>query len=279
MYRFLWRPAWILSHVLILALIVAMVNLGLWQLRRLHERRENNAQVEQNTRVTPLALGDAVSAVDHGGIDPVTWRRVEIRGTYDTAHEVAIRGRSFDGAPGRWIATPLVPSGGGPSVLVVRGWVPEVIDDTDPPINGVEPPTGEVRVVGYIQPTQRRGTFGSVDRPKGTLHELSRVDVERFGRQYPGVVTKFWLQLSGQTPPTKSQYLQPVPLPEQGDGPHLSYAVQWGIFTLIAIIGYPIILRRVARQKADERRAEAAAAAGGDGDGSDEDVTVEVGGA
>jgi hypothetical protein len=34
------------------------------------------------------------------------------------------------------------------------------------------------------------------------------------------------------------------------EGPHLSYAVQWFIFSIIAIVGYPMILRRTARNEA-----------------------------
>jgi cytochrome oxidase assembly protein ShyY1 len=39
-------------------------------------------------------------------------------------------------------------------------------------------------------------------------------------------------------------------LPELDEGPHFSYAVQWFIFSTIAIVGYPLILRRNAREKA-----------------------------
>jgi hypothetical protein len=40
--------------------------------------------------------------------------------------------------------------------------------------------------------------------------------------------------------------LYPVPPPPLSKGPHLSYAVQWFIFTVIALVGYPLILRRQA---------------------------------
>ena len=40
--------------------------------------------------------------------------------------------------------------------------------------------------------------------------------------------------------------LYPVPPPPLSKGPHLSYAVQWFIFSVIALVGYPVILRRQA---------------------------------
>ena len=39
----------------------------------------------------------------------------------------------------------------------------------------------------------------------------------------------------------------PLPTPDLGEGPHLSYAVQWFIFTLIGLVGYPLVLARVAQ--------------------------------
>ena len=252
MYRFLWRPAWIVSHILVLGLIIAMINLGLWQLRRLDEKQARNQLIEQNTAADPLSMAEATALVDKGGDEAAKYRQVASLGTYDVAAEVAIRGRSFDGAPGRWVATPFLPSDGGDAVLVVRGWIPESVDDTDMPVDGVEPPEGQVSILGFLMPTQERGSFGSIDPPTGTLSELARVDVARIDQQYAGELAPFWLQLSRQRPPTTNDAIAPVPLPALDEGPHFAYAVQWGIFTLIAIGGYPMILRRVARQKARE---------------------------
>ena len=38
MYRFALRPRWIVLHLLVLALIVAMIGLMFWQIDRLHQR-------------------------------------------------------------------------------------------------------------------------------------------------------------------------------------------------------------------------------------------------
>ena len=50
-YRFALRPKWLLSHVLVLALVVVMINLGFWQLRRLDEKKAHNASVRANESV------------------------------------------------------------------------------------------------------------------------------------------------------------------------------------------------------------------------------------
>ena len=249
MYGFLWRPKWILSHLAVLLLIVSMIGLSAWQISRLGERRDRNALMAANSNSAPVSPATFDRELTDSGIDTLQFRPVEVTGTYDTANEVAIRGRTFDGAPGRWIATPLRRSGGGPAVLVMRGFVPQSVTGTTAPFDGVAPPKGSVTVVGWAQPTQTRGSFGSTDAVAGRLDELSRVDVARVAKQYSGTIEPYWIQLAAQQPETRSPLLTPVPLPDPDEGPHLGYAAQWAIFTLIAIIGYPLVLRRVARQR------------------------------
>lgn len=249
MYGFLWRPKWILSHLAVLLLIVSMVGLSAWQISRLGERRDRNELMAANSNRSPVSPGDFDRELAESGIDTLQFRPVQVTGTFDTANEVAIRGRTFDGAPGRWIATPLRASDGGPAVLVMRGFVPQSVTDTTAPFDDVAPPQGLVTVVGWAQPTQTRGSFGSTDATTGRLDELSRVDVARVAKQYGATIEPYWIQLVAQQPATRSKVLTPVPLPDPGEGPHLGYAVQWAIFTLIAIIGYPLVLRRVARQR------------------------------
>ena len=51
-YRFLISPKWVAFHLLVVALIVAMINLAFWQLRRLDERRQFNAEVRAERQST-----------------------------------------------------------------------------------------------------------------------------------------------------------------------------------------------------------------------------------
>jgi surfeit locus 1 family protein len=37
--------------------------------------------------------------------------------------------------------------------------------------------------------------------------------------------------------------------PDLTDGPHLGYAIQWFVFALIALIGYPLVMVRIARDE------------------------------
>lgn len=263
MYRFALRPKWILSHLAVLALIVTMVLLAAWQVRRLHDKQDRNALIESNS-TGPASGVEALSG------DPGTtqFRSVRVTGTYDAEREVAIRNHSDAAGPGRWIVTPLRLAGGDDVVLVLRGFLPAVNDDLRPPFDGVAPPAGEVTVEGWAQPTQTRDGLGPTDPPEGVLTEMARVDVARIAQQLEASVEPMWIQASTRQTADPGAPLAPVALPTPDEGPHFGYAVQWAIFTLIAIGGYPLILRKVARQKAAERRGEQRDAALGTADGA-----------
>jgi surfeit locus 1 family protein len=244
-YGFALRPRWILSHVLVLALVVSMIGLGFWQLRRLDEKRDHNAVVRA-AQAAPVADNDDVATADDA------FRRATATGEYDTGEEVMVRSRTKDGRPGVWVLTPLVRDDG-TAVVVNRGFLAtQGVPDQVPA--DAAPPDGEVDVSGVVQASQRKGRFGSTDPDEVELTSLARADIERLQQQVPYPLLPVYLQLTEQDPPQPGELPEPVPLPPLDEGPHLSYAVQWFIFTTIALVGYPIILRRRAREPVDESR-------------------------
>jgi surfeit locus 1 family protein len=252
-YRFAMRPKWIASHVLILLLVVVMVNLGFWQLRRLDDKRTRNAAIEANQSLPTVALGELVQPGD--GYDAgsrLAFRTVTVTGRYETGDEVMVRARSQNGQQGVWILTPLRRDDG-TAVIVNRGFLPtQGVPDATP--SEAAAPAGIVTVTGNVHATQTRGSFGAIDPPDGRLHDLARADIERIAHQVDYPVAPVWVELASSDP-AGGAFPEPVPLPVLDEGPHLSYAVQWFIFSTIAIVGYPMILRRSARQEAQRANA------------------------
>lgn len=259
MYDFLRRPAWIVSHVLVALAVVAMIGLGFWQRQRWIDERDKSDALEQQAAGTPVPLDDVLT--DAGVTDAtspaavpesVEFRRVEVTGAYDAAHEVLVRNRSQGGAPGAWVLTPLVQDDG-TAVAVVRGWVPLDVDPPAPPFPGSEPPEGEVTVTGLVQRSQQQGTFGGTDPESGTLRTLARVDVPRLDQQVGAAFEPVYVVLDGQTPPQPAAangLPEPVKIEVPTPETNFSYMIQWWIFATIAIVGYPLVLRRVARNRA-----------------------------
>jgi surfeit locus 1 family protein len=236
-----------LSHLLVLVLVVVMINLGFWQLRRLDEKKSHNASVRANESLAVAPIDSLARPDDQSsrGKD-LAFRRVTVTGTYDTTNEVVVRARSLNERPGVWVATPLRLANGD-AVLVVRGFLPTQGTPDAVPADA-EPPRGQVTVDGLVQETQTRGTFGPTD-PEGRLTNMARVDVARLQKQVPYPLYPVYVQLKSSQPAQAGAEPEVLPEPVLDEGPHLGYAVQWFIFSTIAVVGYPLILRRSARNR------------------------------
>lgn len=261
MYRFALRPRWILSHLFVLALVALMVNFGFWQLRRLDDRRDTNARIEQRAQLAEVELGALVSVEDPLAVgDDLAFRAVRATGAYDRDGEVLVRNRTLDGQPGYWVLTPLMLDGDD-AVIVNRGWVPLRVGEAGVPLADAPTLDGEVTVRGTLSGTQERGSMGPTDASEGKLEVLSRADIARIDAQTTYGLLPVVLQLTVQDPPAFDDLPRTLPMPETDEGPHLSYAVQWFIFSSIGVVGYPLVLRRVARTRTGEATAGAATSA------------------
>ena len=255
--RGLWSPGWIASHLFVVAMVILMVNLGFWQLRRHDEHRAANAETAAALARDPVDLAGLLTAGD----PPPDYTAVTAVGRYVEEAEVLIANRSFEGQAGSWLATPLRldpasvdgepnPAEGSPSssgsssddrvVMVVRGWVPRLhVAGVDERPAGPSP--GPVSVTGLAFASVGGGRIGVTD--PGEPPEISRPDLNRY-REVTGLdPAPVWIRLRAQDP-SLGELPIPVPPPALSDGPHLSYAFQWFFFSAGAAAVYGLILRR-----------------------------------
>ncbi|WP_232784577.1 SURF1 family protein [Carbonactinospora thermoautotrophica] len=244
-YRFLLAPRWLAFHLLVLIVIPTFVSLGLWQLDRLHQRRERNQLIEANVHATPvpvdrlLAPGRPVPRQDE-------WRPVTTTGRYDPRHQLLVRNRSLKGRAGFWVLTPLV-TGDGTALLVNRGWVPLAGTAREaPPVP--EPPAGEVQVTGRVRRAETPESTGRAERSGLPPGQVTLVDVPRIAQDLPYPVYGGYVELADQRPPAGDTPKQ-IPEPELSEGPHLAYAVQWFLFAAFAPVGWFALVRREAEQR------------------------------
>jgi cytochrome oxidase assembly protein ShyY1 len=242
-YSFLKSPVWVIGILIVVVTVVAFVNLGMWQLRRLDERRALNATAESRMAEDPVDLALLLATV---GTDPedLEYRSVTVTGTYDVEQEVLLQARTLDGVSGHNVVTPLVLSD--TSLAVNRGWVP--IDAEGPPVPDALPPEGVVTVAGILRNSEERGPTGVVEED-GAYRKIGRLDLELLAPQWGGVAVPMYLQLEAQDP-AQGGYPTPLGRPAIGEGAHLSYAIQWFIFAAIAAVGFPILVVNTARRKA-----------------------------
>jgi surfeit locus 1 family protein len=211
---------------------VVCARLGIWQVSRLRERRAANAVALRARAEPPLRL-----SFRQRPDSTMLGRRVTAEGRYDHAHDIVLRGREYDGVPGVEIVSPLVMGDGKTAVLVDRGFLPAP-DAVRVAADSFEEP-GPRTVAGFLLPVpsgrgaplQHEGhtTWGRLD--------LAALRVTLPYQIYPYSI----LQLPDSTLPRFPRRRPPPPL---DDGPHLSYAIQWFSFTLIALVFAGIMARR-----------------------------------
>ncbi|MGA1035894.1 MAG: SURF1 family protein [Ilumatobacteraceae bacterium] len=247
----LTRPRWIAFHLLVVIGIVGMVNLGLWQLRRLDQRQDFNDTVTARLVADPVPLDDVLPAdatiADPIGVDEIEWRTASISGRYLPDAAIRIVNRSQNGRAGDNIVVPL-DLGDGRTLLVNRGFVPLGVDD--PPL-----PATDVTVTGVLHPSQQRTGIAARDPDRGALTEAQRVDLERLADQMPGRLLPVYLDLTVSDPPETGGLPEPVISPDLSEGNHLSYAIQWFIFSIAVAAGWVLAvrvsLRRTQQQATD----------------------------
>jgi cytochrome oxidase assembly protein ShyY1 len=223
-------------HVLVGLLVVVMVNLGFWQLRRLDERRASNDQVRSRTTEQPVPI-ESVAAPDTSGaaLSSLRYRTVTAHGAYD-AGATPVPSRTQDGAPGGWVVSRL--KVGSVFVLVLRGFAGQGPDGSVP---NPDAPSGTVDVEGYAL------AISGFDN-------IAKHDLEALRAENPATLPVV-LQAKESTPADDAS-LAAIPLPTLDDGPHLSYAIQWFLFSTVAVVGYPFALRRAASAREREQEHE-----------------------
>jgi len=238
MYRFLLRPKWVGFHLLVAVAIVTMINLGFWQLRRLDERQAFNAVVEERYDAPPLPLDDLLTT----SADPerIEWRPVTASGTYLVDEMILIANRSQGGRAGLNVVTP-VRLDDDRILLVNRGFVPLELLETGA---GPGVPAREVEILGRLRQSQEKRLGQLADPVEGDLEIAQRIDIDRLSPQLPGEVLSMYVDLIESTPPELDGLPEPVRAPGLGEGNHLSYAVQWFIFSTAVAVGWALAVRR-----------------------------------
>lgn len=259
--RFLLRPRWLLSHLLVVLLVVLMVNLGFWQLRRLDEKKDRNALVEARMDQPVVAVDELVSEGAGGeAVDEARFRKVEATGTYDAEATVVVRNRSQDGRAGGWVVTPLALASG-EQVGIIRGFA-RLDDEGRTPQPA--PPAGQVTVTGLAMDPGRLGGTAGKDLDdllgaEGVLPVVVQAQASDPPDAAPApaaaegdAAAEAAARDAATSPAAEAAGLVGLPAPELSEGPHLGYAMQWFIFSTIALVGYPIILRRVVARRGKE---------------------------
>lgn len=227
--------------VLVIILAVVFVELGKWQMRRLDERREQNATVVEHSAQDPQPYEQVMNKPIEEGDQ---WQPVTITGTY-TGETYQVRYRNQDGA-GQEVVS-VMRAHDGREVLVNRGFLHRVTGQPDaaPPA----PPQGEVSITGYVHRNERGNDTAVVPHD----FNVRLINSDAIGTSLGRELVNGYVTVT-ESSPADDERLVPMALPSLDEGPHLSYAWQWYSFTAIVIIGVVVLIRADIRDRRKAKR-------------------------
>lgn len=218
--------------------------LGIWQVQRLHWKRDLIARVEARIHAPPVAVParSEWAAFDRREAE---YRRVQARGIFLHDRQALVDALTERG-PGAWVLTPLATTDG--VILVNRGFVPP--ESRDASTRAATEAPGEVTVTGLLRLSE---PDGRVLRPNDPAADrwFSR-DVVAIGasRGLPGVAPFF---IDAEAAP------DPGALPMGGltvvrfRNAHLVYAATWFGLAALCMGGLVLLCDSPAKQRIYQR--------------------------
>ena len=224
---------WLSFTALVVLAIIGFGLLSRWQWDRADERRVERIAISQ------AQVLDQVDYVTDLG----EFTRVRISGTFVDDKTQLVRQRPLDGGNGYWVMTPLIAQTGvdtGVLTWVLRGWLGASTIATEVPLIPPAPP-GEIAITGAIRYFEAPldNVFGL---PRGVIAKMSKEELNATVSN--ATVDNRIVQLISVSPGQEELVI--VPLPDIDETQNISYAVQWILFALGAIIGWFVFLRREA---------------------------------
>ncbi len=230
------------------SLAVVFTSLGFWQLRRLAERRAQNAILSSRRFNQPIELDDITRDTA-----AARFRRVKIAGAYDYSREFALTLRTRNGSPGVDIITPVARAGTDTLVLVNRGWI-YAPDGMTADISKW-PEADSVNAIGFIETFFAPPPYAP--RSPGRARAYRWLDRQTIEHDIGHPIAPFYVVLA---PDSETGYAMPRPTPASeralaakpprveprglDEGPHKSYAIQWFSFAAISILGLIFFLKK-----------------------------------
>ncbi len=222
-------------------MLVVLLGLGTWQVRRLAWKEAILAQIARAEAAPPVPLLLAPGSSVPAPFTPAPFTKIAVTGTlmHDKTALFGAEVRDTRGGPdlGAYLIEPLQRDGA-PPLLVDRGWV--ALKRTSP----IAMPQGAVTVAGYVHQADKPGMFSaSDDVPARHFYTLDPAAIgAALGLER---VAPFILIALGPPPP------EGVPIPAEHlprpPNNHLAYAVTWYGLAAALVVIFVVWARKAVR--------------------------------
>jgi len=240
------KPRWLGLFAVLVVVVVACVQLGLWQLHIAQDK--GLADALRKAHEARPALLDTVIRPHQAFPNPQSGRAVTAVGEYAASDQFLVGPRRLEGRTGFWVVVPLVVEETGARVAVVRGFA---TDATRP----VEPPGGTVSVDGSLAPGESPAA-APTGLPAWPQEARGSVDLAALVNEWPDELYNAFVFAQSEKSSTGAGIAVPtglerVPPPEVTGGlkwRNAAYAVQWWVFAAFAAFMWVRMVREDAQR-------------------------------
>lgn len=220
-----------IATFILICLLGAFISAGVWQLNRAGQKHSLIAAFSAGTAVDAVeTLVDDTDAADY------RFRRLELRGRFDSERHILLDNIVMAGRPGYHVLTPFYT--GGQTVIVNRGWIPANPDRSVLPQISVDDNERDIatRLNRFPVPGMR------LDLPQEFFTTWPRRMLfptqEDISRALGEPVPVYQLLLDSDMPDGYARDWKPV---EVGPEKHYGYAFQWFAFALLVLVLYILL--------------------------------------
>lgn len=220
------------------ALCVLGIALGNWQTQRAEDKERIAESLQQQSKLAPLNLNQALSSIDESSKPPqiLAFREVELRGEFVRDWPLYLDNRPMFGVAGFYVLMPFKLEGSNQFVLIARGWVQRNVQERSklPPL---VTPTGVISLRGIVRENLDRSMqLGQVDipQPGAIVQNLSTSSLREQSK------LNLWEKIVEQSSEVNDGLSRNWPKPNAGSDKHRGYAFQWYGLALMAALFFVV---------------------------------------
>ena len=223
-----FKPGWLPTLAAIITVLLTAY-LGHWQLNRADTKTQLQARYDTMQRGPATVLpGGRMEA------NALLYRKVELRGQFDLAHQIYIDNRILNNVAGYYVVVPFHDQLSGANLLVNRGWLSAGSDRSYlPPVSS---PQGEVHIEGIVVNPVSRYLELSKQAVQGQVWE--NLDYTRYAASLPYAIQPIMVM---QLNDTGDKLIREWDRPDAGAAMHMGYAVQWFGLAAATLIIYVVL--------------------------------------
>ncbi len=229
MFKQQFRPALWSTVVTILAIIL-FSKLGFWQLSRAEEKEARFTLLEHYAQQPPVTIPESLTK-----LDDYLYRRMEVRGYFEAEHTIFLDNKTYQGAVGYHVLTPLRQTNNTTYVLVNRGWVPGGNDRSLLP--DIYTPDGLVYLTGVVVSPSIKTLSLSDKQFTGKVWQSFSLD----SYQNLTKLTFHPFLLLQQNETEGDGLVRQWEKPDSGSSKNIGYAFQWFSLAVMTLIIYIVL--------------------------------------